>query len=178
MDDTILEVIAPVTPGTYPIVPWSSDEDAPPSDGAVAIPWNYTPLGSFESAQTPAISGQVIVTSAPANVSAQAAGAHMTGSLRVGFPADPLQRPECIEGGEGFPDGNFIESVPFCICRDLNGNQVSVCDGGGPECCLSTGPATIFADATFDASPCYVLCSAPDNLYADCAPLFPGRRAE
>jgi hypothetical protein len=172
MDATVFEVLVPATPGIYAIAPSNSDDYPPSAGGAVAI-LGYTPPGAFESVQTLAIAGQVIVTSAPANVTAQAAGAHMTGSFHVGFSADPLQTPECVEGGEGFPDGNFIEFPPFCICLDLNGNQVSVCDGGGPQCCISSGPATVFADATFDAVPCYELCSAPDDEFTNCAPLIP-----
>ena len=96
----------------------------------------------------------------------------MLGSFHIGFPANPLQPPKQCGGGVGYlPDGGMIVEPTTCLCEDWSGNQVSVCDGGGPSCCLSNSPAVVFADATFDALPCFLVCVAPD--FSECLPLFP-----
>ena len=158
-----LELWVPQAAGTYAVGPSNSDEYPPRSGAAVVALVRYR-TASAPSVEVLPTEGQVIVTSAPAAVSDQTGGAHMQGSFHLGFPADPLQpyNVHC-SGGSG--------SHEVCDCDDWAGNQVSVCDGGGPDCCLSSAPAVVFADATFDALPCDFLCAAPS--YSECAPLFP-----
>jgi len=167
----LLELWVPNAPGTYAVGPSNSDSYPPSSGAAVAVLLRSSSESSGRVELLPT-EGQVVVTSAPSDEAAQTGGAHMKGSFHIGFPADPLQPPqECMSGGEYLPDGGMVVEPTTCICDDWSGNQVSVCDGGGASCCLSTGPAAVFADATFDALPCFVVCIAPD--YSECAPLFP-----
>ncbi len=168
-DDWVLQLWVPDAPGTYAVGPSNSD-GYPPRTGGAVVALLQPRTGSSQVELLPT-EGQVIVTAAPANQAAQTGGAHMKGSFHLGFPANPLQPPQdCMSGGEYLPDGGLIVET-ICTCDDWSGKQVSVCDGGGTSCCLSTEPAVVFADATFDALPCFALCVAPD-FYTQCVPLF------
>ncbi len=171
-DTWLLELWVPLANGTYPVGPSNSD-DYPPSSGQTVAFLRHTPAGTFSAVEILPVTGQVIISSAPANEAAQTAGAHVKGSFHLGFPADPIQPPKCVGGGEVLPDGGMAAAFSSCTCDDVNGNQVSICDGGGPSCCLSTATATFFADATFDALPCFYLCIAPSGEFDQCLPIFP-----
>jgi hypothetical protein len=173
----LLELGTPLASGTYPVGPSNASADPPTGNQALVVLREHI-QATFTNAAIEPTEGQVVIGTAPDGGAAQVGGAHVTGSFHLGFPANPLQPPECFfEGGGGFPDGSFT-SEGWCVCKDLDGNTVSVCDGGEPAggCCLPTEPATIFVDGTFDAPPCYLLCADPQT--GQCEQLAPDGGAE
>ena len=133
-------------------------------------------LQSSGALQIYPVSGNVTITSGPANVGQELGGQHLTGSYHLGFAAEPLQG-NCSFGTAVYDLGDQVISTDYvCACDTPEGKPVFACDGGGGNfdgCCYQNAPAAFTVDGAFDATPCPGLCVAPLGVTKACHPLSP-----
>jgi hypothetical protein len=170
-DTWVLGVIVPtIDVGVYPVVRppepvVGSVSDAGSDARAAVVYLEHENQDAGLKLVTFASGGEVVISEAPGVPGDQEDGGLLMGSLTyVAFPANPLAIGHCQDAGTG-------SQPQICICDDLYGNQVSICDGGPSTCCQGMGP-TFAISLAIDAGPCAALClSGPDIPASACESL-------